>query len=48
MNPAFAEAEFLEFHRVFKREFFGWLYNNAACLQISNDFFYAYQSGGEL
>lgn len=48
MNPQFLEASFLEFRRVFKREFYGWLYGNRACENLSNDMFYAYQAGTSL
>ena len=48
MNPAFSEASFREFHRVFKSESYAWCYGNAQAEQLSNDMFYAYQAGGEL
>lgn len=48
MNPAFSEASFREFHRVFKRECYAWCYGSAQAARLSNDMFYAYQAGGEL
>ncbi len=48
MNPAFAEASFLEFRRVFKREFYSYLYGSREGELLSNDMFYAYLAGREL
>ena len=48
MKPAFSEASFLEFRRIFKRECYAWMYGAASAVQLSNDMLSAYNMGGEL
>jgi len=48
MNPEFNFAALMEFHRVFKREFYGWLYSNYECQLLAVDVANAYNAGGEL
>ena len=48
MNPQFAEAGFLEFRRVLKREFYAWVYGSYTNTLVSNDFRATYMMGGEL
>lgn len=44
----FIHAARMEFRRLFKREFYGYLYSSAVCEKQFNDFTAMYLMGGEL
>lgn len=48
MKPSFSEASFLEFRRVFKRDFYAYLYGSYPAMLLSNDMHACYMMGGEL